>query len=227
MTEVLTKAPYMNAEPFVHKKFATYIDAIGDDDKQQLYDLVMVILSICSFREEIISVIKMIHTCGLVICSGCKLSQHERSVAPWLGQSLHLDQGINLIFNKKLCLMFSSLCLVSLMSCFINRATLLVTSNTVFSQSTRQPASSSRSSALHSAWVPLRAKRDILWPRRWPPVLPAPLQPLRMMALLLFLKRRLRKTPQHLESNNAQNFAFFFFFQLAFNVIFVFELEAK
>ena len=41
MAEVLVKSPFNNTEPFEHKKFATYIDEIGDADKQQLYDLVM------------------------------------------------------------------------------------------------------------------------------------------------------------------------------------------
>jgi hypothetical protein len=41
MNEVMTKSPFNNAEPFAHKIFATYIDRIGDADKQQLYDLVM------------------------------------------------------------------------------------------------------------------------------------------------------------------------------------------
>jgi len=41
MTEVLSRAPFSNKEPFEHRVFATYIDRIGDADKQQLYDLVM------------------------------------------------------------------------------------------------------------------------------------------------------------------------------------------
>lgn len=42
MMEVMSKSPFNNAEPFAHRIFATYIDKIGDADKQQLYDLVMV-----------------------------------------------------------------------------------------------------------------------------------------------------------------------------------------